>query len=213
MTMRTMIAIACLGLLLWVEPASAQKTYSLTISRHPDVALSAADVDKILADATKMLQKTSAPTSSPDNVACNVSFKRNGPVTTFASRNAPKIIKTEADRDAVHSEKADVKVVEKIRFCRDDPADFAGCAWPPKDGSRSIIVVRDPPAPAPAVLWAHELGHRMGLRHRGERLALMSICDLSRGQVQVNQKECKCFLDGPGSCTPRTEPPPAECGR
>jgi hypothetical protein len=59
MTMRTIIAIACLGLLLWVEPAGAQKTYSLTVSRHPDVALSAADVDKILADASKMLQKTS----------------------------------------------------------------------------------------------------------------------------------------------------------
>ena len=37
--MRTIIAIACLGLLLWVEPAGAQKTYSLTVSRHPDVVM------------------------------------------------------------------------------------------------------------------------------------------------------------------------------
>ena len=73
--MRTIIAIACLGLLLWVEPAGAQKTYSLTVSRHPDVALSAADVDKILADASKMLQKTSARTSSPNNVDCNVASR------------------------------------------------------------------------------------------------------------------------------------------
>jgi hypothetical protein len=88
MTMRTIIAIACLGLLLWVEPASAQKTYSLTVSRHPDVALSAADVDKILADASKMLQKTSARTSSPNNVACNVASRPKAPSLTCACRAA-----------------------------------------------------------------------------------------------------------------------------
>jgi hypothetical protein len=212
MKMGAIIAIACLGLLTWVEPASAQKTYSLTVSRHQDVALSADDVDKILADASKMLQKDSARTSNPNNVACKVTFKRNGPVTTFASPDAPKIIRTAADRDAIHREKAHVKVVEKIKFCRGDPAEFAGCAWPPQDKSRSIIVVRDPPAPAPAILWAHEFGHRMGLRHRGEPLALMTVCDLKRNQVQVTRKECKCFLDGPGSCAPAQEPPNPDCG-
>jgi hypothetical protein len=212
MKIGAIIAIACLGLLTWVGPASAQKTYSLTVSRHQDVALSADDVDKILADASKMLQKISARTSNPNSVACNVTFKRNGPVTTFESSDAPKIIRAAADRDAIHSEKADVKVVERIKFCRGDRDEFAGCAWPPQDNSRSIIVVRDPPVPAPALLWAHEFGHRMGLRHRGEPRALMTVCDLKRNQVQVTRKECKCFLDGPGSCTPAQEPPNPDCG-
>ena len=57
MNMRTIIASVCLGLLMWAEPASAQSTYSLTVSHHKDIALSEDDVDKILASASKVLQK------------------------------------------------------------------------------------------------------------------------------------------------------------
>ena len=211
MNMRIIIASVCLGLLMWAEPASAQSTYSLTVSHHKDIALSEDDVDKILASASKVLQKDSGHRSTASNVACKVTFKRKGPVTTFASADTPKIINTAADRDAVHREVADVKVVEKIKFCRGDPSDFGGCAWPPRANSRSIIVVRDPPAPFPGILWAHEFGHRTGLRHRGERQALMTICDLKGDQVQVNRKECDCFLGGPGSC--RVPEPPVACER
>ena len=48
----------CLGLLMWTQSASAQSTYSLTVGHHKDIALSEDEVDKILADASKVLQKT-----------------------------------------------------------------------------------------------------------------------------------------------------------
>ena len=57
MKMRTTIASVCLGLLMWTQSASAQSTYSLTVSHHKDIALSEDEVDKILADASKVLQK------------------------------------------------------------------------------------------------------------------------------------------------------------
>jgi hypothetical protein len=121
MTMRTIIAIACLGLLLWVEPAGAQKTYSLTVSRHPDVALSAADVDKILADASKMLQKTSARTSSPNNVACNVASRTevltDGQIQKTRTFNIASITHVVVEMDGTTDGAVDNFVVsEEIRF-------------------------------------------------------------------------------------------------
>jgi hypothetical protein len=203
--MQTIIAIVCLGLLMWAEPASAQSSaqssYSLKVSRHRNVvALSEHEVDSILHDASKILQ----------NSSCNVTLKRNGPIDTFGSHNTPKIIKTKAQRDAVHSVDADVKIVEEIRFCRPNLGNrFDGCAWPPRAGSRSIIVVRHPAEPFPSILWPHEFGHRMGLRHRSDPLALMTGCKFDGRQVQVRQDECHCFLSGPGSC--RRHDPPRQC--
>jgi hypothetical protein len=195
------IAIVCLGLFTWAEPASAQSLYSLKVSRHLNVvALSEHEVDNILDDASKILQ----------NSACNVTFKRDGSIGTFGSADTPKIITTRAQRDAVHSVDADVKVVEKIEFCRPGLGNnFDGCAWPPRAGSRSIIVVRHPVDPFPSILWPHELGHRMGLRHRSEPLALMTGCGFDGRQVQVSRNECNCFRSGPGSC--RRRDPPRQC--
>jgi len=190
-----------LGLLMWAGPASTQTLYSLKVSRHVNVAgLSEHEVDNILHDASKILQ----------NSSCNVIFKRNGPVGTFGSPSTPKIVKTPAQRDAVHSVDADIKVVEQIRFCRPHFGDqFDGCAWPRRAGSRSVIVVRNPVDPFPGILWPHEFGHRMGLRHRGDPLALMTGCRFDGRQVQIRQDECRCFLSGPGSC--RRQDPLHQC--
>jgi hypothetical protein len=213
--MQIIIAIVCLRLLMWVEPASAQVTHELTVSHHGDIALSDGEVDEILAAASEVLKKNS----------CNVTFKRKGSVQTFTSSSTPKAITTAAKRDAVHSETSDVKVVETIGFCRGE-GPHAGCAWdPPPGGSqpqhRSMIVEhrpdavrnRDDKAKVLGALWAHEFGHRTGLWHRDELDALMTICplvlDQAIPQVKVDSRECVCFLGGPGAC--RTPEPPARC--
>jgi hypothetical protein len=203
--MRTIIAIACLGLLMWAETASAQSPYSLKVSRHPTVMgmMSQSEIDRkvddILSDASKILRNNSAH-------ACNVTFRRNGPVETFTSPSAPAIIRphSPADRDAVHSEDSDIKIVKEIRSCRsDDPTKRDGCAWPPeaRGGKISIIVVETPGDAIPNIgrLWAHELGHRMGLRHMKSRRALMTGCDFSR-EARISKRDCDCFLMGPQSC-------------
>ena len=82
--MRIIPAIARLGVLTWLDQASAQDTSS-TVSRNPDVVLSADNVGGVRADASKLLREDSARISNPHNVAYNVTFKRSALVTTFAS--------------------------------------------------------------------------------------------------------------------------------
>jgi hypothetical protein len=209
MNMQIIIAIVCLGLLIWVEPASAQrsKTHSLTVGRHENVALRAEEVDKILAEASKVLRK------------CNVILKRKGSVRPFASSETPEVIETDAHRDAVHSEDFDIKIVKTIGFCRVEGG-HAGCAWdPPLSGPhslpqrRSIIVKLQKDAKDSGRLWAHEFGHRTGLWHRGTKTALMTPCPLESRHVQITRKECECFLGGPGFCKDPEPTRPAQCDR
>jgi hypothetical protein len=201
----------CLGLQMWAEPASAQVTHGLTVGHHRDIALSDGEVDEILAEASKILK----------NNSCNVTFERKGIVQPFTSPATPKDITSESERDAVHREPFDVKVVMSIGFCRGE-GKYAGCAWDPLPGGseprrQSMIVVHRPEAVRNlhakveilGILWAHEFGHRTGLWHRDERNALMTVCPLERKQEAVDSRECGCFIAGPGSC--RTPEPPAHC--
>jgi hypothetical protein len=197
------VAIVCLGLLNWIEPAGAQgtKTYSLTVGRHHSVSMSDEKADKILAEASKVLHK------------CNVVLKRNGPVRTFESSHTPATIRNRATRDAVFREDFDVKVVKLfIRFCRVRQTGQVGCAWdpPPPPAEqlprhRSIIVadLPDPDIELAGKIWAHEFGHRTGLPHRDDRNALMA-CKVK--DAEIDQEECDCFRGGPGSCDREPEP-------
>ena len=208
--MQIILAILCLALLMRVETASAQSTYSLTVSQHSSVlpTLSEADVKGILADASKMLQKNPGHVDTEDDVACNVTFTLKGPVRAFASTATPA--KVDKDHiEAVHRVSSEVggahfhvKVVNKItNFCRvpNPVLGFHGCSFPPE--FRSIIVVHpkrhtnrhDPLGPDGAplgkfpdhLLWAHEFGHLTGLGHRNDRRALMTACPLNEEFANV----------------------------
>jgi hypothetical protein len=203
------MAIFSLAFLTWVEMASAQtKTYSVSVSVHKDVnapKLTVEKVNKILADASKMLQKP-GHASTDDNAQCDVAFTLKGQVGEFSG--VPKVVNKDAnnlDIDAVHRvpdpNNADfhIKVVEKIlNFCRfRDQTGFgvSGCSFPPT--FRSIIVVHpathtnvnnpsidvaDPSRDLPVdnfpdhILWAHEFGHLTGLGHRDVPQVLMTPC-------------------------------------
>jgi hypothetical protein len=159
MNMQIIMAILFLAVLMWVEAAHAQSTYSVSVSRHSATdPLSNEDVREILDKASKMLQKGSSHVDDDLNVACNVTFTLKGPVSTFASPNTPAIIENADHRDAVHKDGAGsdldgvpfndmggvhfrIKVVKEIRFCRRGLTStlFYGCAFPAE--FRSIIVV------------------------------------------------------------------------
>jgi hypothetical protein len=201
--MRIIVAIACLGVLTWGEGANAQhvgarKEYLLMVSVHSDVPkLTRQEVEDILEGASDLLKGN-------DN-NCNVTFKLKGPIQTFGSPSTPAVITSPEERDAVHAVKADVKVVEEIKYCRPDlhAKSFNGCAYPPKQGSRSIIVthLRASTDMLRSILWAHEFGHRTGLHHRAEPDVLMSGCGgLWPDMTDISRDECRCFLLGPGGC-------------
>src|SRR3954471_7278646 len=120
MEMHNLIAIVCVALLVLLDTASAQRatperiTYSLTISHHSDIKnLSIEAVDKVLAEASAVLK------------TCNVAFKRKGALRAFGADNPSDVIKSlnkienEDDRDTVHSQQFDVKIVQFIGFCRE----------------------------------------------------------------------------------------------
>lgn len=198
--MKALLAVVCLCLLLWVEPASAQSAeYSLQVSRHRNVQLDESEVDRILEAASNLLK----------HAQCDVTFRRNGPVQIFASSNTPDVISTKVDRDAVYREPGDVKVVSEIAFCRPGLGDsFDGCSYPPRAGRKSMIVTHEQlDRNLRHILWAHEFGHRTGLKHRADPEALMTVCDLAADQVKVKQAECRCFLSGPGHCRKRERRP------
>lgn len=233
--MRIIVGILAIAVLMRLEPASAQKTYSLSVSRHRDVpALSEKEVTQILARASKMLQKNFRH-NTDDDVACNVAFTLKGPVRTFGSPDTPAVVDKD-HIDAVNRVDDDVagvdfhvKVVKEIDFCRPGlrrSARFDGCSFSPPE-FLSIIVVHPqlhkdlqgrPISNFPDhLLWAHEFGHLTGLPHRCDDSALMSSKSVARfanspdTSVQVTRDECRCLLSGPGihpgqsSCRP---PPP-----
>jgi hypothetical protein len=216
MIMRIIAGILLLAVLMWIETATAQTTYSLSVSRHRTLPkLSATEVKAILAAASKMLQKNSSH-HSDDDTACNVTFTLKGPVRTFGSADTPAIVDA-AHIEAVHrvdSTVTDVdfhvKVVREIDFCRPGlTGPFAGCSYSPPD-FRSMIVVhpklhksdngRTQRHYPDYLLWPHEFGHLTGLAHRQDPHALMTPCPLAKNDVKVNRRECQCLLSGPASC-------------
>ena len=203
--MRTIVAIICVALLMWGESASAQSPYVLKVSKHRDVDLTTQELKKLLARATQLLKTK----DGANDVVCNVTFKLDGEIKPFASDRTPAVIRTEEDRDAVHAEAGDIKFVKAIKSCRNGVS-FEGCAWPPQMERKSRSVIIAYPGSDPDlrhIVFAHEFGHRMGLRHRNERHALMTDCGLTSKNVQVTADECRCFRSGPGSCEDRPDPP------
>jgi hypothetical protein len=210
MKMKLIMAILSVALLMLVDQASAQKTYSVSVSRHANAPeLNEAQVRKILERASKMLQKNSADNGDAD-VACDVTFILNGPVRTFGTVGTSPNIVDEPHRDAVHKVDSDVtgvdfhvKIVEEIKFCRPGlNGSFNGCAFPIE--FHSIIVIPPSEDFPNHLLWAHEFGHLTGLGHRHSRCALMTSCDVadlaSTTRVRVNKQECGCLRGGLGHC-------------
>ena len=200
--MRVAITIACLALLA-CEPAGAaeEATYSLTVSRHPSVRdFSDNQVKALLRKASEVMRSH----------GCPVTFKLDGSVRTFSSAGTPNNVVSIEDIKKVHSEPTDVKIVKEIHCCvgrKNRPGGtFEGCSWPPEKGSRSIILTEK--GATLGNRWAHELGHRMGLEHRGDGHDLMTGTGLTSAAVQISPEQCRCFLNE-GSCTLPPQPEPA----
>ena len=202
--MRIAMTIVSIGMtivsitLFAAEPTPPKgRMYSVSVSQHEDVTnpLTEMDIENILAGASKLLKK------------CNIKFTWDGQLGTFGEDRAPRSPQSKSDIIKVHEidkgpeTDLHVKIVEDIsKFCRRPrPRDtFNGCSWP--IDSQSIIVVAHPGDGAPmSSLWAHELGHLMGLRHSLTPHSLMTPCPIKETDKVVTKDECMCYLSGPGT--------------
>ena len=113
MHMQIIIAIVCLGLLMWADTANAQSpqpqiTFRLTVGVHDHERVSPARVKAILKEASNVLNK------------CNVKLKLKGAVGSFMAPNTVPnkelLIDKKSERDAVHKVNFDFKVVEAPFF-------------------------------------------------------------------------------------------------
>ena len=209
MNMQIIITIVCLGLLMWVEPANAQRpqpqrTFRLTVGVHDHERerVSTARVKAILKEASNVLNK------------CNVKLKLKGAVGSFMAPNTVPnkelLIDKKSERDAVHKVNFVVKVVEgPFFYCRGRQTVW-GCSFDPLPGRqrpqrKSMIVSNPPNIKLAGKVWAHEFGHKSGLKHRNEGHALMR-CLVKPANDEINDHECDCIRNGPGSCGDPVEP-------
>jgi hypothetical protein len=192
-----------LGLLPWLDPASAQQEHSLTVSIHQAVrhAPSRQDIEQILQRASNLLKSNESDVQND----CDVTFKLKE-LNTFSS--APAHIRNADDLEKVHSVDADVKIVQTITFCKNEnrPAGFWGCAWRPEGRPKTVIVANTVPPNLRHIVWTHEYGHTTGLEHRERDNSkpldpLMTACGIESFTVLVNKYECDCIRAGPRMCS------------
>lgn len=168
------------------QPATSPSFgFALKIARHVDQPLTENELDTIFAIATGLLQRQDF--ECPD-VACPVTFGRDGPIRAFETGSA--VITSETELDAVFEEPGDIKVLAAmVGVCgipaTDDTAVILGCAF----SGGSVAIVRD----ADPDVWAHEWGHVQGLDHRDDcPRNLMHSFELRTNAV--NNGECQAFL-------------------
>lgn len=143
-----------------------------------------ADVDHILAEATKLLGNS----DSASDTACGVTLRRVGNVTTFNESDIPFSISSRQDFARINASDTTIKVVGEINWCGQLGPSIIGCASMP--GPR-MAVTRFSPRSMEPILWAHEYAHTTGSPHRSAARQLM------RPSIASNMRE----IDG------------AECGR
>ena len=163
---------------------SLQPVHNLRISRFRTSALTNAEAERIVGDATAVLQVSNGPT----DVACNVAFTRAGHVGTFNTGNG--IINTGADFSTIVALPGDVKIVNAINWCGLPGFGIIGCA--PVPGG-SFVAVRFS-ASLEGILWTHEFGHNQGLPHRiGNNFVMNPF--ITATAREVNAAECAAYRD------------------
>ena len=167
-----------------VGPGPATVIHDLEVRRQQLAPLTTAEADRILDDASRVLQTV----DRDGDVAADVLLARIGPLTSFASPDG--FINSSGDFRAHCGIGGQIFVVNEINWCGRIGSNIIGCADRP---GRCLMVVRIEPLNE-GILWAHEFGHNAGLDHRSAPFALMAPTLAPVNRV-INAAERNAFLN------------------
>ncbi len=162
----------------------ASMTHSVRIARHATALLDEARADAILSDASLVLQSA----DSEEDIACAVTFARQGPVEVFAEGDGS--VDSGIALAQVFGIPAGVKTVRDVNFCQGTfNTSYRGCGLTNQDN----LIVERYLADLEGILWAHEFGHNKGLPHRDTATHNLMFWALGTNRREVNASECSAF--------------------
>ena len=153
--------------------------HRLTVARYRGTRLANSEANRIIGDMGDLLQRN----DGAGDISCDVGFAKNGDVILFSNYGT---INSEAQLTAVLALPYHVKVVDNINYCSSLKPGTIGCA-PIGINGHSIVVERY--RFNEGVLWAHEIGHNKGLRHRDGPNNVMNS-SITRSAFRVSDAEC-----------------------
>lgn len=159
-------------------------TRRLTVARHTNATGNNAAADTIFAAASSVLQTD----DGAGDVACPAAFARRGNMSVFT--NTDGTLNSAGELATVFNLAPDVKIVPAVNFCENRfNTSFIGCG---QFGTFNLIVERFP-ASQEGILWAHEIGHNVGLPHRVNSTNNLMFDSIGNNRRRVNAAECIAF--------------------
>jgi hypothetical protein len=176
--------------------------HRLQVRRFTTSSLTNADADRILADATTVLQTN----DGPGDVACATVLVRDGDVTAFTEGDGS--VDSAAEFNALIALPGHIKVVNQINWCGGLIPNVIGCAPVP---GNSLSVVRFTPS-LEGILWAHEFGHNKGRGHRNDDPNAVMNGTIGSTRLRVDAAECTAFQTLPATAVVMAQAGPPQPG-
>lgn len=161
-----------------------QPARALQVRRFTTSAITDAQADTILTDATRVLWQN----DGTGDVACDERLVRNGAVTAFANGNGN--INSQADFNQIIGLAGNVKVVNSINWCGTIRS-VIGCA--PIPGASFVVVRFSQGTITEGVLWAHEHGHNRGIVGDYTTANFVMNGTIANNNRRVSQGECNSY--------------------
>lgn len=186
------------------DPRNCATTHDITFAVHPDIAISAADIDNLLSFATSIIQDCNGAT----DVSCNITLTRQGALRTYGvAGDGADVITSKAERNnLIRNNTAYVKYATSI-----ERPDVDGAGNPITKvitGAAStvgIIMARNTSGIARRIdymgrTFAHEFMHSRGLsKHRESPGSPILASTFDFNKRQVDKDECIALHEKKGS--------------